>query len=82
MGKNPGRNWGPRKLVNVQASPSIQLGVVCKLFDLLVEVIHEDVKENWLQYQTLGNTICGWLPTGFNYAHHHSLDPVIQFMTQ
>ncbi|KAK4827144.1 hypothetical protein QYF61_014738 [Mycteria americana] len=74
----PLQSLPPLKQINTPA----QLGVVCKLtegaLDPLVQIIDKDIKQNWPQYWSLGNTACDWPTTGFNSIHHHSLGPAIQ----
>ncbi|GAB0183302.1 hypothetical protein GRJ2_000795500 [Grus japonensis] len=65
-----------------QIKTPTQPGVICKLtegtLDPLIQIIDKDIKENWPQYQALGNTACDWPPVGFNCFHHNSLGPAIQ----
>ncbi|KAK4830419.1 hypothetical protein QYF61_011043 [Mycteria americana] len=65
-----------------QINTPAQLGVVCKLtegaLDPVIQIIDKDIKQDWPQYWALGNTICDWLPTGFNSTHHNSLGLAIQ----
>ncbi|KAK4817898.1 hypothetical protein QYF61_002282 [Mycteria americana] len=65
-----------------QINTPTQLGVICKLtegaLDPFVQIIDEDIKQNWPQHRALGNTSCDRLPTGVNSIHHHSLGLAIQ----
>ncbi|KAK4824593.1 hypothetical protein QYF61_016838 [Mycteria americana] len=65
-----------------QINTPTQLGVICKLtegaLDPLVQIIDNDIKQNWPQHRALGNTTCDRPPTGVNSIHHHSLGPAIQ----
>ncbi|KAK4817079.1 hypothetical protein QYF61_027910, partial [Mycteria americana] len=65
-----------------QINTPTQLGVICKLtegaLDPFVQIIDEDVKQDWPQHRALGNTACDRPPTGFSSIHHHSLGPAIQ----
>ncbi|KAK4814757.1 hypothetical protein QYF61_026734 [Mycteria americana] len=65
-----------------QINTPTQLGVVCKLtegaLDPFVQIIDKDIKQNWPQHRSLGNTNCDRPPTGVNSIHHHSLGPAIQ----
>ncbi|KAJ7402611.1 hypothetical protein BTVI_84815 [Pitangus sulphuratus] len=44
--------------------------------DAIVQII--DMKQNWSQHRTLGNSTSDWTPTGFNSIQHHSLGLAIQ----
>ncbi|KAK4821747.1 hypothetical protein QYF61_000808, partial [Mycteria americana] len=65
-----------------QINTPTQLGVICKLtegaLDPFVQIIDKDIKQDWPQHRVLGDTTCGWPPTGVNSIHHHSLGPAIQ----
>ncbi|KAK4807797.1 hypothetical protein QYF61_023630 [Mycteria americana] len=74
----PLQSLPPLQQINTPA----QLGVICKLtegaLDPLVQIVDKDIKQNWPQHRTLGNTTCDRPPTGVNSIHHHSLGPAIQ----
>ncbi|KAK4818900.1 hypothetical protein QYF61_021585 [Mycteria americana] len=65
-----------------QINTPTQLGVLCKLtegaLDPFIQIIDEDIKQNWPQHRALGNTACDRPPSGFNSIHHHSLGPATQ----
>ncbi|KAK4818248.1 hypothetical protein QYF61_009423 [Mycteria americana] len=66
----------------VQINTPTQLGVICKLadgaLDPLVQIIDEDIKQDWPQHRAMGDTTCDQPPAGVNSIHHHSLGPAIQ----
>ncbi|KAK4830661.1 LOW QUALITY PROTEIN: hypothetical protein QYF61_012541, partial [Mycteria americana] len=65
-----------------QINTPTQLGVICKLtegaLDPFVQIIDKDIKQDWPQHRSLGNTACDRPPTGVNSIHHHSLGPAVQ----
>ncbi|KAJ7416892.1 hypothetical protein BTVI_34381 [Pitangus sulphuratus] len=69
-------------LLNLQyINTSGPLCIFCKIegvLDTLVQIINEDIKENWHQYRAPWNTTCDWLPSGFSSINHNSLGLTIQ----
>jgi len=52
------------------------LSILC----LVIQVINEDVEEDWTQYLSLGYTTSHWPPTRLRAADQHPIDLSIQLL--
>ncbi|KAJ7403659.1 hypothetical protein WISP_149712 [Willisornis vidua] len=75
--------------VPLQSSPAFQqvdtpsqFGVICKFandgLNPLIQIFDKDVKQNWAQHRSLGNTTGDRPPAGCSPVHQHSLGLAIQ----
>lgn len=59
-----------------------QLCIACKLaesaFGPIVQIVKENDKWYWCQYQLLGYSTCDWHPDGLHTTDDNSLSPAIQ----